>query len=117
MKVLVDAQLPKKLVDFLLSEGVDAIHTFELNRRNRTPDDVITNIAEIQNRIVITKDIDFFDSFILTGKPSKLLLVTTGNITNKALLELFINNLDVIDSLFENNSVVELSRTEIVVHY
>ena len=39
-------------------------------------------IAEKEFRIVITKDNDFQSSFFIRNKPSKLILVTTGNISN-----------------------------------
>jgi predicted nuclease of predicted toxin-antitoxin system len=37
---------------------------------------------------VVTKDADFRNSHLLSGSPRRLLIVTTGNITNDALLEL-----------------------------
>lgn len=117
MKILVDAQLPKRLSDFLISKGVDALHTLELPDQNRSSDGYIIKIAEKQGRIVISKDSDFWDNYILSGKPSKLLIVSTGNITNNDLITLFDKNLDLLKSLFVKNSVLEISRTEIIVHY
>jgi len=64
-----------------------------LPSRNLTTDYVITLKADEENRIVISKDSDFLDSFILSGKPVKLLLVKTGNLTNMELLRLFQENL------------------------
>jgi len=64
-----------------------------LPSRNLTTDYVITLKADEENRIVISKDSDFLDSFILYGKPVKLLLVKTGNLTNMELLRLFQENL------------------------
>ena len=117
MKILVDAQLPKRLSDFLISKGVNALHTIELPDQNRSSDGDIINVAEEQGRIVISKDSDFLDNYILSGKPSKLLIVSTGNITNNDLITLFDKNLDELKSLFAKNSVIEISRTEIIVHY
>jgi predicted nuclease of predicted toxin-antitoxin system len=42
---------------------------------NSTGDNAITAKADMEGRIVITKDADFLDSYLLFGKPSKLLLV------------------------------------------
>ncbi len=117
MKILVDAQLPKRLSDFLVSKGVDAVHTLELPDQNRTSDGYIIKVAEEHGRIVISKDTDFWDNYILSGKPSKLLIVSTGNITNTDLITLFDKNFDVLRTLFTKNSVLEISRTEIIVHY
>ena len=117
MNVLVDAQLPKRLSDFLKSKGLNAMHTIELPDQNRSSDGYIIKVAEEQSRIVISKDSDFLDNYILSGKPSKLLIVSTGNITNNELITLFAKNLVELKSLFAKNSVIEISRTEIIVHY
>ncbi|GEM_PF-6472755 len=53
--------------------------------QNATPDAEINDISIQQERIVVTKDTDFFDSFLIRQQPYKLLLVSTGNITNAEL--------------------------------
>lgn len=60
MKFIIDAQLPKALAVFLNYKGLDAIHTLELPAKNQTKDNQITDFAISENRIVITKDQDFF---------------------------------------------------------
>jgi predicted nuclease of predicted toxin-antitoxin system len=67
-------------------------------------------------RIVVTKDADFVASFWLRRLPPKLLLVSTGNIPNNALWELFAANLPALESAFAQHDFVELSRTAITVH-
>ena len=52
---------------------------------------------------MVTKDRDFLDSFLLRQQPYKLLLVTTGNITNTELVELFAKNLSQLAELFEQH--------------
>lgn len=93
MKFLVDAQLPVRLARFLQVEGHDAIHTRDLPRKNQTTDTEINTVSIQENRIVISKDGDFLDSFLIRQEPHKLLLVTTGNITNAELETIFRNNL------------------------
>lgn len=116
MKFLVDAQLPTRLVKLLQQARVDTIHTRDLPRQNATADVEINAISMQQERIVITKDSDFLDSFLINGQPYKLLLVTTGNITNTELLELFTLNLSQLLNLFEQHSLIEISRDNIIVH-
>ena len=89
MRVLVDAQLPRRLAYVLRSLGWDAIHTFDLPLSNRTPDDTIARIADLEDRFVITKDADFVHSHLLRGRPRRLLLVSIGNVSNDALVRLF----------------------------
>jgi predicted nuclease of predicted toxin-antitoxin system len=114
MKFIVDAQLPYGIALFLREKGFDALHTNDLPDKEYTTDSQIKSIAISENRIVITKDYDFVDSFILKKIPKKLLLVTTGNIKNKQLFSLWKNNLDLIIFLFETNDLVELSNDDII---
>ena len=65
MKFLVDAQLPRRLCYWLLERGHDAVHTLDLELGNRTPDLEIIRIADRDGRIVVTKDDDFVQSFLL----------------------------------------------------
>lgn len=117
MNFLVDAQLPKRLVLHLELLGFNAKHTLDLPNKNRTTDQEITEIADAENRVLITKDRDFWDSFILTGKPQKLLLVSTGNIGNNELIDLFSRNIHIIDDLFQTNAVIEINSTEMITHF
>jgi len=117
VRVLVDAHLPKSLVEFLSSHDVNSKHTLDLPKKNATPDPEIIRFADDENRIVITKDSDFLDNYILDGNPKKLLIVSTGNINNQNLIQLFEKNLDTLKTLFEENSVIEINEEEIQVHY
>jgi len=56
--------------------------------------DEINTISIDDKRVVTTKDLDFVDSLLISNKPYKLIYLTTGNITNKTLLELFSKNID-----------------------
>ena len=106
LRFLVDAQLPKRLANFLaFHTGCDCRHTLDLPAANQTQDGSITRLSMAEQRIVITKDADFVNSFLLHGQPYKLLLVSTGNISTNELLE-----------LFRHHSYLELSRTLLVTH-
>ncbi|MBI4622136.1 MAG: DUF5615 family PIN-like protein [Verrucomicrobia bacterium] len=61
MKLLVDAQLPRRLAHALAAAGHDAVHVFTLPAGNRTPDDALTAVAVQETRIVVTKDADFVE--------------------------------------------------------
>ena len=116
MKFLVDAQLPVRLAKFLQANGYDTLHTKDLPEQNATSDTQINQISIEQERIIITKDSDFVDSFLTIQKPSKLLLITTGNIKNSELEQIFSKNLSTIVDLLRNHSYVEINRNEIIVH-
>ncbi|MFD0361750.1 DUF5615 family PIN-like protein [Nocardia sp. GCM10030253] len=116
MKFLIDAQLPAKLAAFLKTTGHDVVHTSELQRGNRTTDTIIATLADREGRIVVTKDRDFWIGHLLDGSPRSLLLVSTGNIANAALLQLFIDHLDDVVTLLSQSAVIELGRDRLVAH-
>ncbi len=116
MKFLVDAQLSYQLAKFIQSKGHDVVHTDEMPNRERTSDKEIRARAKSEERIVISKDKDFHDSFLLKKSPAKLLLISTGNIVNKALLGLFEANWDEIEAKFEEYDLLELTNTSLMAH-
>jgi len=69
MKFLVDAQLPHRLVFRLRAAGFEAIHTLELPQGNRTQNKEINILSVREQWIVVSKDRDFVDSFLLQGIP------------------------------------------------
>ncbi len=115
MKFIVDAQLPKSLARFLSARGFDAIHTLDLPQRNVTDDLEISRISLAEDRVVISKDSDFYDRYTSHKEPYKLLYLTTGNISNPELLSLFDKNLLLIIHSLQNGSVVELTRSAVCV--
>jgi predicted nuclease of predicted toxin-antitoxin system len=89
MKSLLDAQLPPSLKQLFIDKGYDCIHTLDLELGNNTPDDIINNISITEKRILITKDGDFFDSFMIRNEPYKLIIVKLGNTSRKELIHFF----------------------------
>lgn len=86
MKFIVDAQLPMGLANYLRRKGHDVIHTRELPAGNLTEDLEVIRISMQDQRVVISKDRDFFDCYVLRQQPWKLLTLTTGNIVTKTSL-------------------------------
>lgn len=116
MKFLVDAQLPRSLSKWLIELGHDSIHTLDLPQQNESQDRDISFLADQQNRVVISKDNDFFDDHLLLNSPIKLLALRVGNIRNSELLQIFSANLDQIALLLETNNLVEVTKEQIIVH-
>jgi len=114
-KFIIDAHIPKKLSIFLKWKGYDSIHTSDLPQKNRTTDTQINQISLEQKRILITKDMDFIESLLISNKPYKLIYISTGNITNKELLELFSKNIEQILQLIVANKFIEITRKNIIV--
>ena len=116
MRFLVDAQLPRRIVHWLRKAGHDALHTLDLPGGNRTTDQEITEISLREQRVLVTKDADFVNSYLLLGRPAKLLLISTGNISNAEMEALLSANLPRLVEALDSADFVELSRSTIAVH-
>lgn len=116
MKFLIDAQLPRRFCAWLVAAGHDARHTLDLPMANRTTDSAVIDIAEKEERVIVTKDADFVQSRLVHGRPKRLLLVATGNIGNLELERLILGNLSAVVNALDNNDYVELGRDKLVCH-
>lgn len=115
-KFLLDAQLPIRLKKVFAEFEVDTIHTLELPNANASKDSEIVKIAGEGGYIIITKDSDFVESYLLLKKPEKLLFLSCGNIGNRELEKLFHSNLPRIISEFKVNSFIEIDKNDLIIH-
>jgi predicted nuclease of predicted toxin-antitoxin system len=113
---VIDAQLPRLLAVRLRELGHDASHTLDLEKGNRTSDQVISAFANAKNAVVVSKDRDFLDSHLLTGSPSRLLMIASENIPNRRLLSMFENHMESIVNAFAQASWVELNEEGLIIH-
>src|SRR2546423_709149 len=115
MKFLIDAQLPRRMVGWLADAGCDAVHTLDLPDRNQTTDTQVIACADREQRVVVTKDADFVNEHVLHTRPAQLLLVSTGNISNRELEALVVPLLPDLVREFQVNAFLELGRVGLVV--
>jgi predicted nuclease of predicted toxin-antitoxin system len=117
MRFLVDAQLPRRVAYRIADLGHDVCHTLDLKEGNHTSDTEISRLADSEDRIVVTKDSDFVNSHLLLRKRQRILLVTTGNISNKTLEKLLLEHFDKLyDAFVDGATLVELGVAAVVVH-
>ena len=116
MKILVDAQLPNRLCQELRECGHDAAHTLALPSGNRTSDAEIMRISDAEGRVVITKDDDFVQSFLLRNQPQRLLLIATRNIGNAELSRLIAAALPAMVKAFGTARYIEISHNVMIIH-
>jgi predicted nuclease of predicted toxin-antitoxin system len=88
MKFIIDAHLPPSLNIYF--EGHDIRHTSNLKDGNFTPDGTINSLSVAEQRIVITKDADFY------------YLVKLGNMRLKEIKAYFERNTRATDRPFGN---------------
>lgn len=116
MKFVVDAQLPRRIALWLREQGHEALHTLDLPDENRTTDAEIIALAGRDGRVVVTRDADFIESFILHHQPEKLLVIATGTISNVELERILLPHLPTIASAFETADFIEVTRFGVMVH-
>ena len=117
MKYLVDAQLPPLLCKILASRGLEALHVDDIPNGDEVLDPEIARYADQHELIVISKDIDFYHSYMLKQSPKKLLLITIGNIKNKMLFDIFRQHMKRIDQLYKRYDFIELGNNGLNTHY
>ena len=66
-----------------------------------------------EQRIVVSKDLDFFYSHVLQGRPWKLLLIKTGNISSQGVCDLLERHLPTIEAALQAHTLVEIDRSSV----
>ncbi len=117
MKFIIDAQLPPSWVEILNANGHEAIHTSRLQEGNLTPDQAIIKIADREERTVMSKDSDFYYSFVTTGQPKKLVFVKLGNMRIQEIDNYLKTNMKLLIEALNKGSLVELWPESIKVIY
>ena len=85
MNFLIDAQLPPALARWIGSQGHQATHVFDVGLR--TADDPVNwERARNDTAVIISKDEDFVDRWLLSDKPVPLVWIRKGNCSNRTLL-------------------------------
>lgn len=85
MKFLVDAQLPTALARWLSARGYDAVHVLDRDQGQAVDRD-LWSLAIAENRIVVSKDEDFFILATRPGDAGQLLWLRLGNCRKQTLL-------------------------------
>ena len=113
-RFIIDTQLPPRLARFLRDKGFPAYHTTNFPNGHLLNDEEIIKIAIRENRIIVTKDSDFLDNFLLKGAPPKVLLLQFGNINNQNLINYFDVEIANIVQLFETGTdFIVFNRSQI----
>lgn len=97
----------------LAQHGHDAMHTLDLPTGNKTKDSIINQVSVLEQRVVVSKDSDFFYSHVLQGRPWKLLLIKTGNISSQDICVLLERHLPTIETILQSHTLVEIDRSSV----
>ena len=109
MKFLVDAQLPPALTKFLRDSGLEASHVTELDLA-RGDDSQIWDYAHLNGYIILTKDEDFMDRWLVAREKAPVVLIRVGNCTNRALKQWLGPLLpEIVDRIKSGETFIELT--------
>ncbi len=115
MRFICDVHLPIRLSKFLVAQGAESVHVNQILDGSSTADVSICHYADENDCIVITKDADFKNSYLLRKTPRKLIRVCLGNLSNDELVELFTKHLPLIRQLNgEDSFYLEFSPNAIL---
>ena len=81
MKFLIDAELPRRLAHQLRAAGLETTHTLDLPEGNRTTDQALITFSLTQHCVVVSKDSDFVETFLLW----QIILVRFNSMKSKVL--------------------------------
>lgn len=99
MRFLCDVHIPYKLVNFLRTLEFEAIHVNEILDKWYSKDKDICTYADENDLIVVTKDTDFRNSFLIANMLKKLVRVKLGNLSTSILIRVISENLSDIQKL------------------
>lgn len=117
VRVLCDVHIALKVVRFFQKKNIEAIHVNELPDSFYTSDKDICKFSDQNDYVVVTKDSDFLDSYLVRQTPMKLIKVNLGNISTPELIAIFEQHCDFFTTYFEKGSgCIEVSKNSIFVH-
>ena len=108
MKFIVDNQLPVSLAQYLRKRGFDCQHVLEVGLGD-VLDSEICQYAEVQERIIISKDEDFFYLAKQRAAKIRVIWVRLGNCRTSALLAAFERSWPTVESsLKAGDRIIEI---------
>ena len=108
MNFLIDSQLPPALARWISAQGHKATHVADL-KLLAEDDSKIWRHAQKENAIIVSKDEDFADRWLLDNEGVALIWVRKGNCSNRALMA-WLEPLwpDVLQRLEQGERLIEL---------
>lgn len=100
MKLLLDENLSRRLVPFLLHDFPGSSHVVLLGLQSATDKEVWQH-AKDNGFVVVTRDADFQELSLVWGAPPAVIRLRTPNQTRAAVLKLLLDNTAVIKSALE----------------
>ncbi|WP_162344344.1 DUF5615 family PIN-like protein [Cyclobacterium salsum] len=116
MRFRCDVHISFKLVNHLRSLAFEAIHVNQILDKWFTQDEAICHYADENDLIVLTKDIDFRNSFLVRNTPKELVRIKLGNLSNANLIMVMTEYLPTLQKLNSDGGfMMEIDQTSATV--
>lgn len=102
MKFLCDVHIPLQLAKHITQKGFECIHVNNILDGFFTKDSDISKFVDQNKLILITKDRDFKNSFLLKGIPARLIKINLGNVSNDRLIGMLEQHLVQIQKFYDD---------------
>ncbi|MFT4176295.1 MAG: DUF5615 family PIN-like protein [Luteolibacter sp.] len=103
MKWLIDENLPFQIGREL---ALDYLHATRIGEQ--ITDSELWNYAKQNNMVILTRDTDFFDRFLLLGPPPKVVWIRLGNLTKQQLIEEVVRRWNTIGRLIQKHDLIQV---------
>jgi len=104
MKLLLDENLSRRIIPFILNDYPDSTQIALLGMESAS-DLEVWSYAKDNGYVIVSKDSDFYDLTLLHGTPPKLIWLKSGNNSKSAITQLLIDNRKKIESLLEQDDI------------
>ncbi|QSA97157.1 DUF5615 family PIN-like protein [Methylococcus sp. EFPC2] len=109
MKLLLDENLSRRLLPFLLAEYPDSTQ-IALLEMEKSSDHEVWTYARIHEYVIVTRDSDFYDLSTIYGQPPKIIWLRTGNQNKATTLSVLLSHRSLIEKalLAEDKACIEI---------
>ncbi len=114
LKYIIDASVTRHVLKRFEAVGMDVVHVLDLQGESPMKDREINLISIREDRIVMTKDYDFVESFMQSKRPYKLLFISSDD--EAQWRAVFLTHFDAIQEHFMNADLVEIGKDGLVFH-
>ena len=105
IKLLLDANVSWRLSAKLKSHFEDCLHVDHIDLKIPASDIEIWNYALKNELMIVTNDDDFINLLNFKGYPPKIILLKTGNQSNRFIEMILIKHKEDINSFYNNDEV------------
>jgi predicted nuclease of predicted toxin-antitoxin system len=109
MKLLLDENLSRRLVPFLLNDYPDTTQVALLGME-RASDREIWEYARANSFVIVTRDSDYYELSTLYGQPPKVIWLRTGNQVKAATVAALLNHRQTVEKalMIDDKACIEI---------